>query len=252
MSRLKEPNFNVKTNNAEGISLNALNAGNISISATTGTITLNAVSGASYGDNYRDNFTNYSLVDKGWVTSQISGETSNYVPYTGATTDVDLGSHDLTSTGNITGEQLKQSSIWHAYGGFQDETETLSIGVASWTFITNSGNTLWTGIEASGISIVDDELILTNAADYSGVLSITFEGGNGKDYLFRIYNVTQATQSGYKIGATGQGSGNYTNVTVPLYLEANAGDAFQIQVYIADGTDATFLNAIFNLAYIHS
>jgi len=146
---------------------------------------------------------------------------------------------------------IRPTKIWHAYGGFQDQSETLDIGVETWTHVTNSGNDLWTGIESDGLTLVDDEMVITNAGDYTGSMSVTFEGGQSKDYIFRIYNVTQSAQAGYKIGATGQGNGNYTNVTVPIYLEANAGDTFQFQVYTADGTDADFINSIFELHYLH-
>lgn len=157
-----------------------------------------------------------------------------------------------TMTGNlVTSGMIRQGDTWHAYGGFQGATEELSIDADTWTHVTNATNDLWTGLEADGFSLVDDEMVVTNAGDYTGVLSITFEGGNGKDYLFRVYNVTQATQMGYRIGATGLGTGNYTNVCVPLYIEANAGDVLQVQVYVADGTDATFLNSIFYLQYLH-
>jgi hypothetical protein len=38
---------------------------------------------------------------------------------------------------------------------------------------------------------------------------------------------------------------------VPIYIEAEAGDHFQFQVYQASGDDAKFINAIFNLTYLH-
>ena len=142
-------------------------------------------------------------------------------------------------------------TIWHAFGGFQDQTETLSIDADTWTHVTNAGNDLWTGLEADGLTLDGDEMVITHSGDYSGFLSVTFEGGNGKDYIFRIYNVTQSEVSGYRIGATGQGTGNYTNVSIPIYLEATAGDHFQFQVYTTDGTDATFLNSIFHLSILH-
>lgn len=164
--------------------------------------------------------------------------------------DAGADTHSFNSNVNVTG-MVRQTTTWHAYGGFQDENETLDIGVATWTHITNGDNDLWTGTEVDGMSLVDDELVITNAGDYAGTLSITFEGSNAKDYLFRVYNVTQSTPAGYHIGASGAGNNNYTNVCVPLYIEAAAGDTFQMQVYTADGTDADFLNAIFYLSYLH-
>jgi len=156
-----------------------------------------------------------------------------------------------TMTGPLYVPELHQTSIWHAYGGFQDQSETLAINATTWTHVTNSTKTLWKGTEADGMTLSNDEMVIANAGDYAGTMSVTFEGDNTKDYLFRIYNVTRGEQAGYRIGATGLGSSNYANVCVPIYLEVEAGDHFQFQVYQASGSDATFLNAIFYMSYLH-
>jgi len=142
-------------------------------------------------------------------------------------------------------------NVWHAYGGFQGESETVAIDADTWTHITNGDNDLWVGLETNGFTLTDDELIVTNTGDYTGTLSITFEGLNQQDFLFRIYNVTQTAQAGYQIGATGLGANNYVNVSIPIYLEATAGDHYQFQVYQVNGNDATFYNAIFHISYLH-
>ena len=160
---------------------------------------------------------------------------------------------DVAVDGTASATMLRQADTWHAYGGFQDETETLAIAAATWTHVTNATDDLWTALEAEGMSMVDDELVITNAGDYAGSLSITFEGGIGKDYIFRIYNVTQARVEGYHIGVSGAGNNNFTNVAIPIYIEAAAAaaDHFQVQVYETAGTDPDFLNAIFYLSYLH-
>ena len=146
---------------------------------------------------------------------------------------------------------LRQHKAWHAYGGFQDETEALTINSDTWTLITNAGNNLWVELEGYGISIVADEIVIENTGDYVGTLSITFEGGQGKDYLYRIYNTTQSKQEGYHVGTAGAGNGNYINTAIPMYIEATAGDVLQFQVFSLDGTDATYINAIFYINYLH-
>jgi len=158
---------------------------------------------------------------------------------------------NLTADGNIYSDYAFTDHIYHAYGGFQDQTETLSIEPDTWTFVTNADNNLWTGLEADGMMLVDDNMVISNAGDYVGNLSVTFEGGQGKDYLFRIYNMTQDEQAGYHIGSSGAGNNNYVNTVVPIYLEADAGDVYQFQVYTVDGEDIMFLNAIFALNYLH-
>ena len=158
---------------------------------------------------------------------------------------------NLKTKGTLNTERLIQKDPYHVFGGFQDESETISIDADTWTHITNAGNNLWTAMEATGFSFSSDELVVTYSGHYDGVLSITFEGGLTFDFLFRVYNVTQSVQSGYYIGETGRGVANYANVCVPIYLEATGGDHFQFQVYEVSGNDAAFYNAIFNIQYLH-
>jgi len=81
-------------------------------------------------------------------------------------------------------------------------------------------------VKNSSLSTGQDIFTITNAGDYVGDISLTFSASNGKDYQIRIYNITQATQMGYLIGATTTGSTNFTNITLPVYIEADAGDTF--------------------------
>lgn len=147
--------------------------------------------------------------------------------------------------------RIRVAKIWHAYGGFQDKTETVAVAADTWTFVTNATNDLWTGTEADGLTLSGDEMVIERTGDYCGSLSVTFSGANGKDFLFRIYNITQAAVAGYKVGASGTGAGNYVNVSVPIYLEVTAGDHFRFEVYEVDGNDPTFKNAIFYMNYLH-
>jgi len=143
---------------------------------------------------------------------------------------------------------------WHAYGGFQDESETITIAaVDTWTMITNATNDLWGGLEAVGLTLSDDIMTVQHGGDYMGSLSMTFSGLNGKDFQVRVYNITQSTQLGYVIGATTTGANNYTNVTLPLYLECEAGDRLRMEVQCTtDGSDPTFRSAVFYMAFLHN
>ena len=78
---------------------------------------------------------------------------------------------------SVTG-RLRQDSIWHAYGGFQNQAETLALDADTWTHVTNATNDLWTGLEADGFTLSRDTMIVANAGDYIGALSITITGGN--------------------------------------------------------------------------
>ena len=148
-----------------------------------------------------------------------------------------------------TKEMLRQNKAWHAYGGFQDVSEALSM--SGWTKVTNATNNLFVGLEADGFSLVDDGIIVANAGDYVGNVALTFIGSTTKDYHMRVYNVTQATQMGYVVGASGLGVGNYQHLVLPLYLECNAGDELQLEVIEAADTALTVTDCVFYMTYLH-
>ena len=143
--------------------------------------------------------------------------------------------------------------VEHAYGGFQNQAVVIAISAANvWAHITNATNDLWQGLEAYEITLSEDVMTINREGDYAGKLSMTFSALTGKDYQVRLYNITQQKQQGYVIGASATGAGNLTNVTLPLYIEANAGDKFQMEVTCnTDGTDPTFKSAVFYLAFLH-
>lgn len=156
----------------------------------------------------------------------------------------------ITASGVLHTEMMRQVSTWNAFGGFQDQAEELSLDADTWTHVTNAGNNLWNCLEADGLSIEGDELVVANAGDYFGNLSITITGDNSKDFKFRVYNVTQSGVMGYHIGASTTAS-NYTNISIPLYLECNAGDHLQVQAYCLAGDNPTLRSAIFYINYLH-
>lgn len=161
---------------------------------------------------------------------------------------------DVTTTGDVeVAGHVHIGEIWHAYGGFQNKTETIAIsGANTWTHITNATNDLFTGLEGDGLTLSGDQMTIVNAGDYTGMLSMTISGTATKDFQIRLYNVTQTAQMGYVIGATTTGAGNYTNITLPLYIEASANDVFQMQIQCTtDASDPTLRSAVFYIAYLH-
>ena len=159
----------------------------------------------------------------------------------------------LSVDGDLISDMNRQYTVWHAYGGFQNATTTISIaGADQWTWITNGTNDLWTGTQADGMTLSGDIMTITNTGDYTGSLSITFAGLNGKDFAIRVYNITQARQEAYLSGATTTGEQNFTNVALPLYIEATAGDQLRMEIECrTDGTDPTVLDAAFYMSYLH-
>ena len=146
---------------------------------------------------------------------------------------------------------VRQASIWHAYGGFEDQAETVACGVGDWNHITNAGTNLWNLDENDGITISGDVLTLTNTGDYMGTLSLSISALNGKDFHVRIYNNTQTAACGRPIGISTTGAGNEMNVAIPVYIEGTAADAIQFEIMSADGTDPDVDDGLFILTYLH-
>ncbi len=174
--------------------------------------------------------------------------------YTDSLTNTELiTTKNLTATRLIDTDSLKVSTVFHAYGGFQDSACAVTISEDStWTMITSATNSLWGGSEATGLSLSKDTMTIAQTGDYEGMLSITFLGTNANDYEFRVYNVTQTRQEGFKNGATISGENNYVNVCIPLYFENTAGDRYVIQVQnLTGGNNCTFKHAQFLIKYLH-
>ena len=143
-------------------------------------------------------------------------------------------------------------ALWHAYGGFEDQAETIICGVGDWNHITNVANNLWDLDEGDGISEAADVITLANSGDYTGNLSLSLSAINGKDFHVRVYNNTQARVEGRPIGISTTGAGNEMNVSVPIYIEGTAADAIQFEIMSTDGTDPVVDDGIFVIAYLHS
>ena len=151
---------------------------------------------------------------------------------------------------NITG-MMRQTATWHAYGGFEDQAETIACGVGDWNHITNVGNDLWNLDEGDGISEAADVFTLANTGDYTGILSLSVSATMGKDFHIRVYNNTQARVEGRPIGGSTTGAGNEVPIPLPLYIEGTAGDEIQFEIMSADGTDPVIDDALFTILYVH-
>ena len=148
--------------------------------------------------------------------------------------------------------ELRLANLPHVYGGFQDVDYTLPLGADTWTNITNLTNDLWVGIEANGMTLTADQMIILNQADYFGTITLTFSALNGKDFQIRLRNITQNKTMGYDIGASTTGVTNFTNITLPIYAEANTGDVLEMQMKCTtDGTDPILRSAVFYMSYLH-
>jgi len=146
-----------------------------------------------------------------------------------------------------------ETNVRHIYGGFQN----ISLAIVctpqdEWKWITNVTNDLWVIEELNGVKFDDDVITFDLKGDYAGMLSLSFSGTAGKDFEFRLFNITKSTAY-YQIGASSTGAGNYTNMTLPLYLEAETGNQyrFEIRCTSVTGGTATLHSAIFRIYYLH-
>lgn len=146
---------------------------------------------------------------------------------------------------------VKKTNVYHAYGGFEDQAETIACGVGDWNHITNGGNNLWNLDENDGITVTSDVFDIVNAGDYKGTLSLSLSAVTGKDFHVRVYNNTQAQVEGRAIGISTSGASNEVNVCIPIYIEAAAGDDIQFEIMSADGTDPVIDDAVFWMSYLH-
>lgn len=165
----------------------------------------------------------------------------------------DVNVEDQEVVNLIASGMVRQADTWHVYGGFQTADQLISIaGADAWTHVTNGTNNLWTGLEVDGLTLAADVLTFENEGDYAGSLSMTISALTGKDYEIRFYNLTQLAQMGFVIGASTTGVTNFTNITLPLYIESNAGDQMRVEIRCrTDGTNVTVRSAVFYIAYVH-
>jgi len=145
----------------------------------------------------------------------------------------------------------RQYTSWHAFGGYEDKNYTLVCGVGTWTFVTNAINDLWSDLHSNGITMLNDEIVIANKGHYTGQVTLTISALNGKDYHIRIQNITQTKTEGYPLGISTTGAGNEMALSIPLFLDVNAGDILQMQIKSTDGTDCKLDDAVFYINYLH-
>jgi len=166
----------------------------------------------------------------------------------------DFSTNEIVINGTASASTVLQDYVWHAYGGFQNKAEVISITAAnSWSWVTNAGNNLWSGAESYGMSLTADVMTIDHTGDYFGSLSMTISGLNGKDFQIRLYNITDSAQVGNVIGASTTSVNNFVNITLPLYIENTAGDTYRIEITCnTDGTDPILRSSVFYMTYLHN
>ena len=150
--------------------------------------------------------------------------------------------------------QISIDSTYLIYGGFENEEVEINLTAGSWYHITNATNDLWSGTESYGFALSGDVMTIIYPGDYIGIVTLVFEGSQGNEYEFRLYNLTDSAQAGYILGQTGRGTGSYSLVTLPLYFTVNGnGRYFRMEVRnVSASNPATFKFGSFWLVYLKS
>lgn len=148
---------------------------------------------------------------------------------------------------------LMPENMPYGIGGYEDSTITVTISaVNTWYEVTNSTGNSQIGLYGYGISASGDTTIVNHAGVWRGVVNVTFSGTNGNEYEFRVYNCTQGTQSGFKMGTTARGTSDYMNVSIIVFDEANEGDKYIFQVRNkTTNNNAIFRHLTFEAMYIN-
>jgi len=83
-------------------------------------------------------------------------------------------------------------------------------------------------------------------------MSLTYSSTNGVDFFVRAFNITDNVQTGYKIGRTAAGAGNYVNVVLPLYAEVNDNTLLRLEIQnISNSDNVVIRSGAFELHYVH-
>lgn len=166
---------------------------------------------------------------------------------------VELENFDVINTDLLKTSRIERDTTYHAIGGFEDSTLTVSIvSKDTWYQVTNSTNDAFIGVDAQGFDLSGDTLIFLNSGDYRGTISVTFSGNSGNEYQFRIYNATKAEQVAFRQGETATGTSSFSNVCFPVYASVNKNDGLVIQVEnISASNDVIIRHIQFEAVYLH-
>lgn len=129
----------------------------------------------------------------------------------------------------------------HASLYFEDASETLTMTQNNWSKITNGTSNLFANTDASGMSIVDDSVVIITAGDYIFNASLSFSGTSNADvYEFALFKNNQVASPKIERTTTSTDIGN---VSLPFYMdELVAGDTLDLRIRnTATAFDATMI-----------
>jgi len=160
---------------------------------------------------------------------------------------------NIKSTGSLTTEIILPQELYHAVGGFQDSNVIITITQNVWSQITNATGNLFVGLDADGLTLSGDTMIVENAGHYVANIFMNFEGTANQEYDFRVWDVDDGAMEGFILGDTGRGNNNYSKFAGAIYIIAETdNDRFVLQITNIDGSNsATLRNSNFFMYFVH-
>jgi len=209
----------------------------------------------SSGSLYVSELTQNGFVKTSGGTGLFITDTNSYLSVTSAAAQylkLDGSNDPITGDIKISNSYLTIGKVYHAYGGFQQQSTTIACTKDVWSMVTNSAGNLWQGLEADSITLTNDVMTIVNAGDYFGTMTMTMSANNNEDYFMRVYNLTQSAQMGYITGVTGMGAGNYVTLALPLYFECSAGNQLRLEIVNrTNNNDPVVNDGTFYVNYLH-
>lgn len=139
----------------------------------------------------------------------------------------------------------------HAFLYFNDETETLDMSLNTWVQLTNATNDLFANTDSTGMTIVNDSVVVITPGDYIFNASVSFSGTTNADvYEFALFK--NGNLASPKIERTTT-STDIGNVSLPFYMdELVVGDTLTLRMRnTATAFDATLIACSWVIWLLH-
>ena len=242
--------YNDNTGYSTGINIAHNNNGTLRISADDP-----AFKGAIYGDDYSANYTNRSLIDKGYLTaytqSQISGITAsgNYLPLSGGTMTAGSFIRSTTLLGNkffldldIDNEGVVYLNHWNS-GFTKGSVNELGVDYQSIGYTSSGGNLTNLYFD------VTKAMISSTISGFKGLEYATNYSANYTDRSLIDKGYLTSQISGFTTGGTSSDTyvtgGTYSNGTA-IYTN-NTGGTFSVTGFSTGGTGSFSQSALSGL-----
>ena len=138
----------------------------------------------------------------------------------------------------------------HTTLAFNDSSYVIPLTVNTWAKVTNPTNTLYTVVDATGITASGDSITVTRSGDYLVFIGLSFSGGPSDVYHMAVYKNGAITPFEMHRNTTNNDTGN---ANLNGYLEGLvAGDDISFWMRnTGDNDDATLISSQFTFYMLH-